>query len=340
MSATVLSETDPAGLRQYLLGCAMQGASEVVKRDLAHYLDYAFQRYVVTLEFLPRSSGSVLELGAAPYHITLLMKHLRDYRLELANFFGESDQQVHANLVIDESGRQYDFSYRNFNVETERFPYPDAAFDGVLFCELLEHMTNDPVAALREIHRVLKPGGWLVLTTPNINRYENIIRLARGWNIVDQYSGYGPYGRHNREYSLNEVESLLQTQGFDIERLESRPMLPPVSDAALEPFLPLLGPRSVYEDNIFCLARRADREPGKLPNWLYRSYPLEEIDPVAAPRDFVGPMAPPPDSLPALRERLRIAEEENARHRLVLRTRIVKSALRIQRLLARMRGKR
>ena len=44
-------------------------------------------------------------------------------------------------------------------------PVPDASFDAVLCTEVLEHVP-DPVAALVEFHRVLKPGGALLLTAP------------------------------------------------------------------------------------------------------------------------------------------------------------------------------
>lgn len=46
-----------------------------------------------------------------------------------------------------------------------RIPEPDAAFDAVLCVEVLEHVP-DPIAALRELHRLLRPEGTLVLTAP------------------------------------------------------------------------------------------------------------------------------------------------------------------------------
>jgi len=49
----------------------------------------------------------------------------------------------------------------------ERFPFDDASLDGVLCLEGIEHMVN-PVALLGELMRILRPGGILVVTTPNL----------------------------------------------------------------------------------------------------------------------------------------------------------------------------
>lgn len=47
-----------------------------------------------------------------------------------------------------------------------RLPFPDAAFDFVMSSECIEH-THDPLQAVREMCRVVKPGGTVVLTVPN-----------------------------------------------------------------------------------------------------------------------------------------------------------------------------
>jgi SAM-dependent methyltransferase len=56
-------------------------------------------------------------------------------------------------------------------------PLPDSTFDTVISCETIEHVV-EPIKALREVRRVLRPGGRLLLTTPN---YLGPMGLYRGY---------------------------------------------------------------------------------------------------------------------------------------------------------------
>ena len=55
---------------------------------------------------------------------------------------------------------------------TRGLPYPDQSFDLVVLTEVIEHLENHR-AALGEVARVLRPGGHLILTTPNIMRLDS-----------------------------------------------------------------------------------------------------------------------------------------------------------------------
>lgn len=55
------------------------------------------------------------------------------------------------------------------------------------------------------------------MSTPNVNRLENVAKMIAGANIYDLYSGYDQYGRHNREYNKHELAQMLSLCGFQIE---------------------------------------------------------------------------------------------------------------------------
>jgi SAM-dependent methyltransferase len=55
------------------------------------------------------------------------------------------------------------------SADVSALPYADAAFDGVFFHHVIEHV-RDPQSSLREIARVLKGSGWLFIGTPNRSR--------------------------------------------------------------------------------------------------------------------------------------------------------------------------
>jgi 2-polyprenyl-3-methyl-5-hydroxy-6-metoxy-1,4-benzoquinol methylase len=57
-----------------------------------------------------------------------------------------------------------------------RLPFDDATFDGVLALEIIEHL-EAPRAFVRELARVVKPGGTVVVSTPNITSFRSKLRF-------------------------------------------------------------------------------------------------------------------------------------------------------------------
>ena len=222
MFGGTLDETDAAALARYLLSFRWPVRHDDVERQL---VAGGLRLWQEILRVVPQTAErrSALELGSPPFHITLLLQRFRRYDLTLSGAASDDRPEIVQDLESTDYDERHHFRCVCFDVERDRFPFDDATFDLVTCCEVIEHLTENPVHALAEIHRVLRPGGWLVLSTPNAARAGNIASLLRGQNVYDPYHLGTPLrgSRHSREYTLAELRDLIGGCGFEIELAEN-----------------------------------------------------------------------------------------------------------------------
>lgn len=102
------------------------------------------------------------------------------------------------------------------DLNSELMPFDSATFDLVFAGEVIEHLV-DTDGFLREIQRCCKPGGHLLLTTPNLASFENRLRLLLG--MYPKWLNYNlTESGHVRGYTPGALRKQLSTHGFTVVR--------------------------------------------------------------------------------------------------------------------------
>lgn len=92
----------------------------------------------------------------------------------------------------------------------EKLPFGSGAFDAVVMAHSIEHC-HDPRQVLREVHRVLRVGGHVVVTTPNVRSLTRVV-FGSYWRCWDA-------PRHLVLFDRKSMVDLLSAEGFGIQRI-------------------------------------------------------------------------------------------------------------------------
>jgi glycosyltransferase involved in cell wall biosynthesis/SAM-dependent methyltransferase len=218
----------------------------------------------------------VLEMGAY-LQITPALKTRLGYGEVRGCYYGLRGETDHRS-VTSESGEDFRCDIDLFDAEKDRFPYDDGYFSTVLCCELIEHLPSDPMHMMCEINRILKPGGTLVLTTPNIASARAVSAILQGFHpmLFPAYIRPNPSGeteaRHNREYSPREIKDLLENSGFEVATLETGPFRdqPKPEFAWVDHLLDrYILPKDNRGEGIYAVGRKRRGVRDRYPAWLY-----------------------------------------------------------------------
>ena len=266
----------PNGVRvepEYILSWAPDQAAK-------GYIETHLTRFEKTLAITPPGGPAdrILEMGSY-LQITPALRTRLGYGEVRGCYYGPAGQ-VDQRSVRSIDGEQFQCTLELFDAEKDCFPYGDGYFSTVLCCELVEHLTEDPMHMMAEVNRILRPGGHLVLTTPNIGSMRAIAAILAGYHpgffpayIRPRVEGEEPEARHNREYTAREIVLLFHYAGFEMTLLETGPFRnePKPEHEWVKHLLDRYEqPSDLRGDGIYAMGRKVGPVRERYPTWLYQ----------------------------------------------------------------------
>src|SRR5262245_50908216 len=228
------------------------------------YIKVHRERLLRTVKLLPAGNENQRFLELSSYlQMPLLVRRYGKYgEIAVTNWWNGEPREKLQQFRHARTGEQISFPMKNVDVERDRFPFPDGYFDAALCCELIEHLREDPMHMLVELHRVLKWGGLVFLTTPIFTSAFSVqeAMAARSPHIYSLYNRKSPADRHSREYTPTDVQVVLEAAGFKVIELFTENVWHQTDEAFLASLDQSGVPRELRGDNIYAVGRKQSEQ--------------------------------------------------------------------------------
>lgn len=191
--------------------------------DWTYYIRFSGARIVRVLKALRdrEINGTVLDMGAYFGNFCLALKRGGWEPIALDSYatYGAAFEQ-HRALMQSEGIKILDYADVGYGLDTLA---PDS-MDAVLCMGVIEHIPHTPRMLLESIMRVLKPGGLVIIDTPNLGYEYQRHKLLNGQTVFapiqTQFETEIPFEGHHREYLPGEIHWMLERSGFGQVEIE------------------------------------------------------------------------------------------------------------------------
>lgn len=196
------------------------------------YLRHLFA-YECAVKYM-NSDSSVIEIGFGEGYGA---KYIEDHCSSYSGFDISEEMTQHAQSKYGSSSLTFD------SFDGTRLPVDDSQYDVAISFQVIEHVSNVN-AYLNEIRRVIKPGGWALLTTPN--RKYRLYKNQKPWNKfhLREYDVSGLSKELSgvfQNYQVLGIKGIGETHRFELERADKARRLHRLDPLGLRNYLPKTG---------------------------------------------------------------------------------------------------
>ncbi len=189
-----------------------------------NYFNYhkaRFKRMGESVTAVCPPGSTVLDIGSHYLHSSLLLSFL-GYKVTCMDV----TEFCTLPFIQERAAANHLVQLEENNLEKlSSLPHQNNAFDLILFTEIFEHITFNPIGFWKRIHTLIKPNGTIYITTPNSitlysivkNLYQLITLKGIGMDIKAIFPTV-TYGHHWKEYSSKEIKQYFQilNDGFKV----------------------------------------------------------------------------------------------------------------------------
>lgn len=187
------------------------------------YFQFHKQRYIqmaASIEGRCKSKGKLLDIGSHFLHSALILQQLgyEVYGMDVSAFWDIA--------WVKERAAKYGIkSIKEDYLETMKtMGSVQDEFDVIVFAEIFEHITFNPIGLWQNIYRITRSDGFIYLSTPNSLTLYNMLKSLKN---IFLFKGIGldiemifksvTYGHHWKEYSAHEIRNFFETLSDDFK---------------------------------------------------------------------------------------------------------------------------
>jgi len=191
------------------------------KRALEEYARTHSKRFAIVLNSFARLVGQgakIFSVGSMPNHLELLFVYFFGAEIEGSTFSPVDQRDSFTAAYEFPDGKRAEMVVYLRNFTRDKLPVASSSRDAVFCFEALEHFVESPIPLLHEIRRILKPGGYLLISTPNQQHWYRIFHAIHGLTYPDLDYTEPCESRHTHIFSLGELEKMLARTGFHVSQ--------------------------------------------------------------------------------------------------------------------------